>query len=127
MKLEAKSRLMAKLDGLETQTLDLKVEATPEAMKTLVNLLAAIQYNTGVGHSCTMGAFFDGDGVDKVWIEGLPDNLGKEMATACSSYGDDVLARIGASTAQTYNEQYVELSGEAVHVLRKKSVYPEVS
>jgi hypothetical protein len=126
MQLQAKARLKAKLDGRETQTLDLKIEATPEAMKTIVNLLAAIQYNTGVGHSCTIGAFFDGDGADKVWVEGLPDNLGKEMASACSSHGDGVLAMIGPDTALTYNAQYEERDGQTIEILRKKSVYPEV-
>lgn len=126
MRIEAKSRLRAKLDGMETQILNLKIEATPEAMKTLVNLLAAIQYNTGVGHSCTIGAFFDGDGADKIWIEGLPDNLGKEMAAACSSHGDGVLAMIGADTAHTYNTQYEDVGGKSIETIRKKSVYPEV-
>lgn len=106
------------------EKLTIEVEATPEAMTTLVNLLAAIEYNTQVGHSATIGAFFDGDGADKVRVSGLPKNEGAEMAKACSAYGDDVAAIIGTSTAHSLTDFYVDdQDGNTVKAFKRVTVY----
>lgn len=126
---DASSRLVkAALDGRKTEKVTLTVEGTPEALTKLMNLLAAIQYNTGVGHSCTIGAFFDGDGADKIHVDGIPEanaKLGKDMASACSEYGDGLLAQIDTSTAHTLNARYVEYSGDTVEIVQRRKVYPE--
>lgn len=67
----------------------LTIEASGEAFDTLVNLLAAIQWAGEVGHSGKFGCFIDGDGADKIRIEGLPENQGADMANATCSYGGD--------------------------------------
>lgn len=117
-KLEAAKRLLATSGEVE---LNLKIRCSGDAGLTLINLLAAIEYNTNVGHSCTIGAFFDGDGADKISIEGLPDNKGKDMAEACGNHGDDLMAHIGDYSASVYNTSYND-TGE--QVLRRKTVYP---
>lgn len=128
MKLEAKTRLAAKLDGRDTKKVQLTLEGTPEALKTMLNFLAAVQYNTGVGHSCVTAAFFDGDGADKIAVEGIPkENLeaGKAMATACSDQGDGLMAMVGSDTAVAYATTYHELDGKTVQVVHSTKVYPE--
>lgn len=108
--------------------MNLTIKGTPEAMRTLSNLLGAIQRNTGVGHSCVHAAFFDGDGADKISIDGLPDDsVGSEMAAACSSYGDGFCAMFGANTAVVYNTGYAETAEGPQQTIRSKEVWPEVS
>jgi hypothetical protein len=109
IKIEASQRLKAaKLGGYDAEVLDLRVTGTPEALKTLTNLLAAIQWNTNVGHSCKVAAYFDGDGADKIRIDGLPDNLGADMAEAASSYGDGFMMEISAEKAWGHNYSFQE-------------------
>ena len=117
--INAASRLL--LADSEETVLNLTIKCKGEAALTLINLLGAIQYNTQVGHSCVIGAFFDGDGADKLEIEGLPENEGSKMADACSNYGDGLLALIGPTSATTYNIGYNEQNEE---ILRKQNVWP---
>lgn len=125
--IQAKSRLQARLGASsETEKVTLTIEATPDAMKRLLNLLGAIQYNTGVGHSCSMGAFFDGDGPDKVWVEGLPDEnkkLGADMASACSERSDGLVALIDTTSAVAYDARY-QGEGNEGRVLVTSPAYP---
>lgn len=107
MKIEASERLLATQERPPVLNLQIQCD-TEEAYLTLVNMLAAIQWCGGVGHSAVVGAFFDGDGSDKVRIEGLPDNSGAEMADACSAYGDGLMAMIGPHSATAYNDVYGE-------------------
>lgn len=100
----------------------LVVKGSPNAVKTLVNLVGAIQYNCQVGHSAMVGAFFDGDGADKISVDGLPDKLGADMAKACGSYGDSLLACIGPSTALSYNTRYDD-NGNTLYDFKR--VFPE--
>jgi hypothetical protein len=115
------NKVTADLDGRDTVKLSLQVEGTPDAVKVLVNLLAAIQYNTNVGHSCTIGAYFDGDGADKLRFEGLPENDGKEMAEACGNYGDGLMAQIGLDIALAFNTTYTE---DHQQMVRQTKVWP---
>lgn len=101
MKLEAKQRLLAADDE---QVLNLTIRCRGEAGKTLVNLLGAIAQNCNIGHSAVVAAFFDGDGADKVMIEGLPENDGAEMANACGDYNDSLMALIGPHSAMAYSD-----------------------
>ncbi len=80
---------VAYLDGRPVKTMKLTIEGSGEAFDTLVNLLAAIQWAGGAGHSGKFGCFIDGDGADKIRIEGLPPNQGGDMANATCSYGGD--------------------------------------
>lgn len=80
---------LAVLDGRDTQKMTLTIEGTEEALKTVANLLAALQWAGSAGHSGKFGCFFDGDGADKISIEGLPDNVGADMANATCAYGGD--------------------------------------
>lgn len=128
LKLEAKTRLAAKLDGRDTKKVQLTLEGTPEALNKLLNLLGAIQYNTGVGHSCMIGAFFDGDGADKIYVKDLPDpnkEIGKDMAAACSDRGDGLLAQIDVSKAFAYYTTWSEVDGKQVELLQKSTAYPD--
>lgn len=113
------------IDGRATTVRQITIEGTETAVATLFNLLAAISYNTQVGHSCVMGAYFDGDGADKIRVIGLPDNTGEDQAKACSDHGDGVLALIGTDTAQTYNERYITHEGEDGILLVRKTVWPK--
>lgn len=104
-------------------TLNLKIEcSTEQVYKTLVNLLGVIQWNCGVGHSAISAAFFDGDGADKLRIEGLPEGDYEAMAQALSSYGDGLMGCVGADVATAYNENYL---GNGQSVYRTKQVWPE--
>ncbi len=80
---------VAAIEGRDTKTMTLTIEGTGEAFDTLVNLLAAIQWAGSAGHSGKFGCFIDGDGADKIRIEGLPPNQGGEMARATCEYGGD--------------------------------------
>ncbi len=105
----------------DEQVYTLKITCSGQAGKTLINLLAAIEYNTQVGHSATMAAFFDGDGSDKVSIEGLPENDGQAMAEACGNYGDDLMAMIGTDIALAYNSKYTE---DGQKVVTQRACWP---
>jgi hypothetical protein len=118
VKVQAATRLKA----TEEQTFTLEVSCSPSAYAKLINLLGAIQYNTAVGHSCQIGAYFDGDGADKVAFEGLPDNLGRDMADACANYGDDLFALIDDETALVYNQRYGATEDE--RLFKTMEVYP---
>lgn len=121
-KINAATRLVTAANK-QVQYLDLRISGSPEAIQTITNLLAVIEWNCQVGHSATVGAFFDGDGADKITIEGIPDankKLGRDMAQACSSYGDDILARIASGTAAVLNTVYKE----GVESVRTTVVYP---
>lgn len=99
MKLEARTRLVAS----EEHVLDIKIQcSTKEAYKTIVNMLQAIEYNCGVGHSATIAGFFDGDGSDKITVEGLPEGSGRDMARAGCDYGDGLMLHIGPASAMAY-------------------------
>lgn len=110
MKLEAKARLLAKdtVGGYPVEhELNLNIKfSNSDIYKTVINMLAAAQWNCAVGHSGTVAAFFDGDGSDKIEIEGLPENDGADMANAASSYGDGLMMHIGPSSAMAYNDIY---------------------
>jgi hypothetical protein len=101
MKLEAKKRLQA---ADEEQVLNLTIRCKGEAYKTLINFLGAVAQNCNAGHSAVVAAFFDGDGSDKLKIEGLPENDGAAMANACGDYGDGLMALIGPSSALAYSD-----------------------
>lgn len=79
----------AGIEGRPTKRMTVTIEGTAEAFDTVVNLLAAIQWAGGAGHSGKFGCFIDGDGADKIRIEGLPENQGGEMANATCAYGGD--------------------------------------
>lgn len=116
MKLEAKSRLLA---AEQPPVLELKIQCSNmDTYLTLVNLLGAIQYNCDVGHSAVVGAFFDGDGADKVEIKGLPDNEGSDMAKAASDYNDSLMVQVGPHSAQAYAD-------DNVGGFSRKTVWPE--
>lgn len=80
---------VAAIEGRPTKTMTLQIEGSGEAFDTLVNLLAAIQWAGSAGHSGKFGCFIDGDGADKIRIEGLPPNQGSDMARATCEYGGD--------------------------------------
>ena len=128
IKIEAAERLRAtKLAGYDAETLDLRIVATPEAMKTLVNLLAAIQYNTNIGHSVMLASFFDGDGQDKVSFEGLPENLGIEMSDAAREMGDGYMQSIQSDVAFAHNYRYQDgdHNGSDDVIVGRKLAYKE--
>lgn len=104
--------------------LDIKVHcSSPEVALKLSNLLAAIEHNCQVGHSATVGAFFDGDGADFVEFKGLvPENVGAKMADACGNYGDGLFAEIGESSAKAHSTHYKE---NDERVLSTKKVWPQ--
>ena len=77
------------IQGADTKTMNLTIEASQEAFDTLVNLLAAIQWASSVGHSGKFGCYIDGDGADRIRINGLPNNTGADMANATCAYGGD--------------------------------------
>lgn len=110
----------------EVQRVVLSVEGSPEALKTLLNLLGAIQWCCSEGHSACLGATFDGDGSDFIRIRGLPKNDGPEQAAACFDYGDGLLAEIGAYSAYANSSRYTELDGEDVRVLHRTKVWPSI-
>lgn len=120
-KLEAKQRLQAKPESVR---LTLTIDCEGDAGKTLINLLGVIQWNCNVGHSAVVGAFFDGDGWDKIKIEGLPEGDYKEMAEALSSYGDGHLAQVGPKSAIAWNEKLYD-DKEGRYVVTRTKVYPE--
>jgi hypothetical protein len=91
---------------------------------TLVNLLGVIQWNGRVGHSATVGAFFDGDGAGQVRIEGLPKGDYAEMAKELSSYGDGHLAEVGPSSARAWNTVHPEELTEEHHIVKPTKVWP---
>lgn len=106
-------------------TLELKIYcSTEETALTLSNLLAAIAHNTAVGHSATVGAFFDGDGHDFIEVKGLPENTGRDMAAAASDYGDGMLAEVGPHSAMVYNTRYDKINGEEVQIVKRTAVWP---
>lgn len=80
---------IAVIDGRQTQKVTLTIEGSGEAFATVINLLGALQWAGSAGHSGKFGCFFDGDGADKITIEGLPDNQGSDMARATCEYGGD--------------------------------------
>jgi hypothetical protein len=126
MKLEASKRLKAeenKVQGYDAKTFEIKVKCSESVYDKLINLLAAIEYNCNAGHSVQIGAFFDGDGSDKVEIDGLPFNYGRDMADACANYGDDLFALIDSKTAIVYNTRYLE---NDVPTYKITEVYPEI-
>jgi hypothetical protein len=86
---QVKTKSLAYIEGRPTKTMVLKIEGSGEAFDTLVNLLAAIQWAGSAGHSGKFGCFIDGDGADKIRIEGLPPNDGSKMAQATCEYGGD--------------------------------------
>ena len=123
--MEPQSLEHSALDGHGTVVRQLTIEGTENAVQTLINLLAAIERNTQVGHSAVVGAFFDGDGHDKIRVLGLPANTGAEQANACSDYGDGLLALIGSNSAQVINERYITHEGEDVIAISRKTVWPK--
>lgn len=80
---------VASIEGRPTKTMTLTISGTGEAFETLVNFLAAAQWASQVGHSGKFGCFIDGDGADKIEIEGLPQNQGARMAKATCEHGGD--------------------------------------
>jgi hypothetical protein len=80
---------VSNIEGRPTKKMNLTIEGSGEAFDTLVNLLAAIQWASGAGHSGKFGCFVDGDGADKIRIQGLPPNQGADMANATCSHGGD--------------------------------------
>lgn len=118
MKIEAAKRLAAR----DTKVLNLTITCSGDTYTTLVNLLGVIQWNCGVGHSATVGAFFDGDGADQMTIEGLPEGEYQAIAEAISSYGDDVAAIVGPNSGSVWNT--VTEAGPDTKMFRKKQVYP---
>ena len=99
MKLEAKQRLAA----AEQETLEISITASPDMLKRIVNLLGVIQWNSSVGHSATVGTFVDGDGADRITVDGLPDGDYRDMAEALSSYGDSYFAEVSENYAKAHN------------------------
>jgi len=95
-------------------TVEVKLIGTPACVERVMSLLGMIQYNGAVGHSGIFGISWDGDGADKIKIEGpIPDH--RKAWNATSSYGG-----------------YVEIMGEGgkSYVVRgtdisTKRVYPE--
>lgn len=65
------------------------ISGEPEKVNRVLALLAMIQFNGHVGHSGIFGISWDGDGSDKIDIDGLKqvfiDN--KDGINACTSYG----------------------------------------
>lgn len=107
----------------DSVTLNIKaVCSSKEAALTLSNLLAAIQRNCDVGHSATVGAFFDGDGADHVQFTGLlPENEGAKMAEACGNWNDGLFAEVSAHSARAHNTTYETDEKRIYHV---RSAWP---
>jgi hypothetical protein len=123
-----KSKVISQVGGIEnTKKITLEIEATPNAIETLCNMLSVIQWNCTVGHSAITAAFFDGDGSDKIKIKGLPDgSKGEAMAKALSSYGDDLMGLVSADNALAYNVTHVPIDGVESKVLRVTQVWPDL-
>lgn len=122
-KLHAATRLVAGYK--QTEYLDLRISGSPQAIQILTNMLAAIEWNCNVGHSCIVAAPFDGDGADKIVIEGLPEankKLGQEMANACSSYGDSLMMLIQDKTSISYNTR----RDGTLPTYKSTMVYPKI-
>lgn len=116
------SKTIVEADTAGDVEFNLSIKCNQSGYRTLINLLGAIQYNCDVGHSAVVAAFFDGDGADKVKILGLPDNNGKEMAEACGTYGDDLMALIGIEHATAYNQMLATERGDEL-IARRKTVW----
>lgn len=67
-----------------------KLSGSKECVRRVQRLLACIEYNGGVGHSGTFGIAWDGDGADKIRIDGLPKDIDHKQFEAQSNYGGEV-------------------------------------
>jgi len=73
----------------ETVEATITLTGSPECVRRILTLLAMIETNGGNGHSGTFGISWDGDGNDKISINGIED-VKKESAEgirSCSEYG----------------------------------------
>lgn len=68
-----------KREGEVTKTY--KITAKPEILKRVEAFIAHLQYVGNIGHSGLFAMGFDGDGSDKMTVEGIPDykKLGVEV------------------------------------------------
>ncbi len=77
-------------------------KAKPEAERTVVlkgsqecvdrvaTFLGMLVYNGNIGHSGVFGLGWDGDGSDKLDVDGIDDAVNKDGYAACGAYGGDV-------------------------------------
>jgi len=64
----------------------LKLIGKPECVERVMSLLGMIAFNGAIGHSGIFGISWDGDGSDKIKVEGdLPDH--RDAWNACTNYG----------------------------------------
>lgn len=66
------------------------LSGSKECVRRVQRLLACIEYNGGVGHSGTFGISWDGDGADRIRINGLPKDIDRKQFEAQSNYGGEV-------------------------------------
>jgi hypothetical protein len=66
------------------------LSGSKECVRRVQRLLACIEYNGGVGHSGTFGITWDGDGADRIRIDGLPKDIDRKQFEAQSNYGGAV-------------------------------------
>jgi hypothetical protein len=67
-------------------SVDIKLTGNKACVERVLSLFGMIQFNGNVGHSGVFGISWDGDGSDKIKVEGpIPDH--KEAWNATSSYG----------------------------------------
>lgn len=125
MKINAATRLRSAKADVDDQEITAKVTITgsQECVERVLALLYLVDHNGKVGHSGTFAIGWDGDGSDRVNIEGFPDDLAKkfnELANTLSSYGGQV-EQVGQGCTGFV------LSGdlEGSHYLKSKRVYPE--
>lgn len=73
----------------EEITRTVSITGKPEVVNRVLTLLAMIEYNGAVGHSGNFSIAFDGDGSDKIKLEGVDDvrKQNKDGFNACSGYG----------------------------------------
>jgi hypothetical protein len=74
------------LSDKDEVTVTVKLTGKPACVERIMSLLGMIAYNGAVGHSGTFGTWWDGDGSDKIKIEGpIPDH--KDAWNVTSSHG----------------------------------------
>ena len=122
MKLQAASRLQARSSKYEAEV-TLTIKGNADVVERVKALLFTMGWASGVGHSGFFGTDVDGDGADRLYVEGLSKDEEKEyakLANALSDYGGHVEA-IGGAGDSAYcldnnrNEPY----------LKRTTVYPK--
>lgn len=122
VELNAAARLMARPSTYEAEA-TITIKGNADVVARVKALLFTMGWASSVGHSGFFGADIDGDGADRLYIEGLDKAEEKEyakLANALSGYGGHVEGIGGAG-----NRAYCLDNNPDGSYLKRTDIYPE--